>query len=82
MATSDPKLNEITTASQKLAAQQSHKTLDFEMEDSDQDSSSEISTTEDSSVYSPIAKAYCTRTQFRISGKAKKSVVRKRLQRN
>ena len=53
MATSDPKMDEITTASQELAAQQSQ---DLEMEDSDQDSSSEFSTTEDSAVDSPIAK--------------------------
>ena len=52
MATSDPKMDEITTASQELAAQQSQ---DLEMEDSDQDSSSEFSTTEDSAVDSPIA---------------------------
>ena len=37
MATSDSKIDEITTASQELAAQQSQ---DLEMEDSDQDSSS------------------------------------------
>ena len=55
MATSDPKMDEITftTASQELAAQQSQ---DLEMEDSDQDSSSEFSTTEDSAVDSPRAK--------------------------
>ena len=53
MATSDPKMDGITTASQELAAQQSQ---DLEMEDSDQDSSSEFSTTEDSAVDSPIAK--------------------------
>ena len=53
MATSDSKMDEITTASQELAAQQSQ---DLEMEDSDQDSSSEFSTTEDSAVDSPIAK--------------------------
>ena len=41
MATSDPKLDEITTASQELAAQQSPGTLDFEMEGSNQGSSSE-----------------------------------------
>ena len=50
MATSDPKMDEITTASQELAVQQSQ---DLEMEDSDQDSSSEFSTTEDSAVDSP-----------------------------
>ena len=53
MTTSDPKMDEITTASQELAAQQSQ---DLEMEDSDQDSSSEFSTTEDSAVDSPTAK--------------------------
>ena len=54
MATSDSKMDEITkSASQELAAQQSQ---DLEMEDSDQDSSSEFSTTEDSAVDSPIAK--------------------------
>ena len=53
MATSDPKMEEIKTVSQELAAQQSK---DFEIEDSDQDSSSEILTTEDSVVDSPIAK--------------------------
>ena len=37
MVISDRKLDEITIASQELAAQQSHETLDFEMEDSDQD---------------------------------------------
>ena len=54
METSDSKMDEITkSASQELAAQQSQ---DLEMEDSDQDSSSEFSTTEDSAVDSPIAK--------------------------
>ena len=53
MATSDPKMDKITTASQELAAQQSQ---DLEMEDSDQDSSSEFSSTEDSAVISPLAK--------------------------
>ena len=56
MATSDPKLDEITTASQELAAQQFPGTLDFEMEDSNQGSSSEFSTTKDSMVNSPLAK--------------------------
>ena len=56
MATSGPKMDEITTASQELAAQQSHQNVDFDMEDSDQDSSSEFSSTENSAVISPLAK--------------------------
>ena len=34
MATSDLKMDEITTASRELAAQQSHENVDFDMEDS------------------------------------------------
>ena len=70
MATSDPKMGEITTASQELAAQQSQ---DHEMEDSDQDSSSEFSNYEDSAVDSPIAKRIALARVVTNAGSQEKS---------
>ena len=70
MATSDPKMDAITTASHELAAQQ---LKDFEIKDSDQDPSSEFSTTEDSAVDSPIAKRIALARVANNAGSQEKS---------